>query len=206
MYTYAATVEDSSIVEGPFSFAPCQTLMLRFATFASLYAVRPLLSPTARTWQVLRKLYTRQLALPHVTHAETKAEYDAWAAAAAAAERDVFPPAAAAEVTRAYTAAVRLFDLRAPHEHAVVPPTTGASFSPSPSPSLSLSLSPSPSPSLSLYLPLSLSLPSLSLSLSLSLSFSLSLSRVRRPVDGSGSQWRSLHWERAVHMVVAQGV
>jgi hypothetical protein len=37
MYTYAAKVWDVSIVQGPFSVAPCQTLTLRFATFASLY-------------------------------------------------------------------------------------------------------------------------------------------------------------------------
>jgi hypothetical protein len=38
---YACDVEvwDSSIVQGPFSFAPCQTLVSRFATFSSLYAL-----------------------------------------------------------------------------------------------------------------------------------------------------------------------
>jgi hypothetical protein len=30
---------DSSIVQGPFSVAPCQTLISRFATFASPYVV-----------------------------------------------------------------------------------------------------------------------------------------------------------------------
>jgi hypothetical protein len=35
-YTYG--VWDLSLVQGPFSVAPCQTLALRFATFASLYA------------------------------------------------------------------------------------------------------------------------------------------------------------------------
>jgi hypothetical protein len=35
-YTYDASVWDVSIVQGPFSVAPCQTLTLRFATFASL--------------------------------------------------------------------------------------------------------------------------------------------------------------------------
>jgi hypothetical protein len=39
VYTYAAKVWDLSIVQGPFSVAPCETLALRFATFASLYAV-----------------------------------------------------------------------------------------------------------------------------------------------------------------------
>jgi hypothetical protein len=34
----AAKVWGSSIVQGPFSVAPCQTRTLRFATFASLYA------------------------------------------------------------------------------------------------------------------------------------------------------------------------
>jgi hypothetical protein len=29
-------VLDSSIIQGPFSVAPCQTLVSRFATFASL--------------------------------------------------------------------------------------------------------------------------------------------------------------------------
>jgi hypothetical protein len=38
VYAYDVGVWDSSIVQGPFSVAPCQTLMLRFATFASLYA------------------------------------------------------------------------------------------------------------------------------------------------------------------------
>jgi hypothetical protein len=38
MYTYAANVWDLSIVQGPFSVAPCQTQTLRFATFASRYA------------------------------------------------------------------------------------------------------------------------------------------------------------------------
>jgi hypothetical protein len=42
MYTHAAKVWDLSIAQGPFSVAPCQTLALRFATFASLY--------TACTW------------------------------------------------------------------------------------------------------------------------------------------------------------
>jgi hypothetical protein len=37
-YTYAANVWDLSIVQGPFSVAPCQTLALRFAIFASLWA------------------------------------------------------------------------------------------------------------------------------------------------------------------------
>ena len=32
-YTYAAKVWDLSIVQGPFSVAPCQTLIVRFATF-----------------------------------------------------------------------------------------------------------------------------------------------------------------------------
>jgi hypothetical protein len=36
MYTYDAKVWDLSIVQGPFSVAPCQTVALRFATFASL--------------------------------------------------------------------------------------------------------------------------------------------------------------------------
>jgi hypothetical protein len=34
MNTYAAKVWDLSIVQGPFSVAPCQALALRFATFA----------------------------------------------------------------------------------------------------------------------------------------------------------------------------
>jgi hypothetical protein len=33
-YTYAAKVWDVSIVEGPFSVAPCQTLIVRIAFFA----------------------------------------------------------------------------------------------------------------------------------------------------------------------------
>jgi hypothetical protein len=37
-YTYDANVWDVSLVQGPFSVAPCQTLMVRFATFSSLYA------------------------------------------------------------------------------------------------------------------------------------------------------------------------
>jgi hypothetical protein len=32
-YTYAARVWDMSIVQGPFSVAPCQTRTFRFATF-----------------------------------------------------------------------------------------------------------------------------------------------------------------------------
>jgi hypothetical protein len=35
-YTSAAKVWDSSLVQGPFPVAPCQTIMLRFATFTSL--------------------------------------------------------------------------------------------------------------------------------------------------------------------------
>ena len=35
-YTYDAHVWDLSIVQGPFSVAPCQTLIVRFVTFASL--------------------------------------------------------------------------------------------------------------------------------------------------------------------------
>jgi hypothetical protein len=37
-YTYDVGVRDLSIVQGPFSVAPCQTLGSRFATFASPYA------------------------------------------------------------------------------------------------------------------------------------------------------------------------
>jgi hypothetical protein len=33
MYTYDARVWDSSLVQGPFSVAPCRTFALRFATF-----------------------------------------------------------------------------------------------------------------------------------------------------------------------------
>jgi hypothetical protein len=36
MYTYDAKVWDSSIVQGPFSVAPCRTLLLRFATFSAV--------------------------------------------------------------------------------------------------------------------------------------------------------------------------
>jgi hypothetical protein len=36
MYTYAAKVWDSLVVQGPFSVAPCQTYAIRFATCASL--------------------------------------------------------------------------------------------------------------------------------------------------------------------------
>jgi hypothetical protein len=39
-YTHAAKVWDLSIVQGPFSVAPCQTLTLRFAPFASLWGGR----------------------------------------------------------------------------------------------------------------------------------------------------------------------
>jgi WD40 repeat protein len=39
MYTYAAKFWDLSIVQGPFSVAPCLTLTLRFATFPSLCSV-----------------------------------------------------------------------------------------------------------------------------------------------------------------------
>jgi hypothetical protein len=35
-YTYAAKVWDLSIVQAPFSVAPCRTVALRFATFSSL--------------------------------------------------------------------------------------------------------------------------------------------------------------------------
>jgi hypothetical protein len=38
MYTHATNVWDSSIVQGPFSVAPCPALTLRCATLASLYA------------------------------------------------------------------------------------------------------------------------------------------------------------------------
>jgi hypothetical protein len=37
-YTYGVGGWDSSIVQGPFSAAPCHAFKLRFATFASLYA------------------------------------------------------------------------------------------------------------------------------------------------------------------------
>jgi hypothetical protein len=37
-YTYAANVWDVSIVQGPFSVAPCQTFALRFAILSSLHA------------------------------------------------------------------------------------------------------------------------------------------------------------------------
>jgi hypothetical protein len=40
MYTHASKVWDLSIVQGPFSVAPCQTLLVRFATFSSLYGSR----------------------------------------------------------------------------------------------------------------------------------------------------------------------
>jgi hypothetical protein len=50
LYTYAAKVWDLSIVQGPFSVAPCQTLTLRFAnccvTVLTLYdAARSPLPP-----------------------------------------------------------------------------------------------------------------------------------------------------------------
>ena len=67
--------------------------------------------------QALRRLYTRQLALPHATHAATWAEYEAWEAS----------PAKAAEAKKAHAAAVKLFEARAPHEHAVAPPEAAAS-------------------------------------------------------------------------------
>jgi hypothetical protein len=40
MYTCYVGVLDSSIIQGPFPVAPCQTLTLRFATFSSLQAGR----------------------------------------------------------------------------------------------------------------------------------------------------------------------
>lgn len=66
--------------------------------------------------QVLRRLYTRQLALPHTTHADTWAEYEAWEAT----------PAKVAQTKPSYAAAVKLFEARAPHEHAVAPPAAAA--------------------------------------------------------------------------------
>jgi hypothetical protein len=62
-YTYGASGWDLSIVQGPFSVAPCQTLTLRFATFASLnrrrssrrWSSSPCRSPRPgcrRRWQV----------------------------------------------------------------------------------------------------------------------------------------------------------
>jgi hypothetical protein len=36
-YTYAAKVWAMCLVQGPFSVAPCQTLIDRFATFSPLY-------------------------------------------------------------------------------------------------------------------------------------------------------------------------
>jgi hypothetical protein len=39
MYTYSAKVWPLCIFQGSFSVAPCQTLTLRFATFASLYSL-----------------------------------------------------------------------------------------------------------------------------------------------------------------------
>jgi hypothetical protein len=45
VYTHAAKFWDLCIVQGPFSTAPCQTLALRFATVASLYA--PVVAPRA---------------------------------------------------------------------------------------------------------------------------------------------------------------
>jgi hypothetical protein len=46
-YTYASKVWALSIVQGPFSVAPCQTLTSRFATFPSLYVSELPLSPCA---------------------------------------------------------------------------------------------------------------------------------------------------------------
>jgi hypothetical protein len=40
-YMYAAKVRALSVVQGPFSVAPCQALIIRFATFTSLYALSP---------------------------------------------------------------------------------------------------------------------------------------------------------------------
>jgi hypothetical protein len=37
-YTHAANVWALSVVQVPFSVAPCQTLIVRFATFVSLYS------------------------------------------------------------------------------------------------------------------------------------------------------------------------
>jgi hypothetical protein len=44
-YAYGVGVWDLSIIQGAFSVAPCQTLTLRFATFASLYGARPAHTP-----------------------------------------------------------------------------------------------------------------------------------------------------------------
>jgi hypothetical protein len=56
-YAYAVGVWDLSIVHGPFSVAPCQTVALRFATFSSLYApVAAFLRP-----QAARKLVFAQM-------------------------------------------------------------------------------------------------------------------------------------------------
>jgi hypothetical protein len=46
LYTYAPNVWDSSLVQGPFSVAPCQTVASRFATLAS-QALVALNSPEA---------------------------------------------------------------------------------------------------------------------------------------------------------------
>jgi hypothetical protein len=43
-YTYAAKVWDLSIVQGPFSVAPCQTLALRYAFFDRCNVIVPSLS------------------------------------------------------------------------------------------------------------------------------------------------------------------
>jgi 3-dehydroquinate dehydratase len=52
---YDARVRDLSLVQGPFSVAPCQTLTVRFATCASLYALCML--------ELMRTPY------PHITRA-----------------------------------------------------------------------------------------------------------------------------------------
>jgi hypothetical protein len=45
-YVYDVGVWDLSIIQGPFSVAPCQTLTLRFATFSSTQATSDLKQTT----------------------------------------------------------------------------------------------------------------------------------------------------------------
>jgi hypothetical protein len=74
-YTYAAKVWDLSIVQGPFSVAPCRTLTTRFATFSSPQepgayqsAVGPL-TPKAK-----KNFETKQLLLLRAEAAEQRAQ------------------------------------------------------------------------------------------------------------------------------------
>jgi hypothetical protein len=76
-YTRGANVWDLFIVQGPFSIAPCQTLAVRFATFASLY-VAPLYAHARLPCEVATRSNDLSTRVCLWAHRETRSQNAPW--------------------------------------------------------------------------------------------------------------------------------